>query len=53
MYQIEFNLDRAIRNIHRFNNKNHENRQKEEFIPENLMVGRTYDFFEKSPKNKK
>lgn len=41
---IEFNPDLALRNIAEFESGN---RKKEECIPENLEVGKEYEFFKK------
>ncbi|MEI8143757.1 MAG: hypothetical protein WCG48_04055 [Candidatus Berkelbacteria bacterium] len=45
---IEFNPDLALRSIKEFNDHK---REKEECIPENLEVGKTYDFLKKDQRN--
>jgi len=42
--KVEFNPDLALRNVSQFHNNN---RKIEECIPENLEVGKIYDFLKK------
>lgn len=46
--QVEFNPDLALRNISEYKNGN---RKIEECIPENLEVGKIYDFLKKDQRN--
>jgi len=46
--QVEFNPDLALRDIGEFKNGN---REIEECIPENLEIGKTYDFLKKGQRN--